>query len=59
MAEAFGGKGYFITKGSEIEPALREALKSNMPSILNIIISPFAGRKKQEFDWLTREPAKI
>lgn len=58
MIEAFGGKGYYCTKHDEIQPAFRDALQlTDRPSIINIIIDPFTGRKKQKFTWLTREDA--
>jgi len=53
--EAFGGKGFYCTKPSEIQPALKAAIAHDMPCLVNIIINPFAGRKKQEFTWLTRD----
>ena len=56
MMHAFGGKGYHVTLPDEIEPALTQALKeTSIPSLMNIMISPFSRRKKQKFDWLTRE----
>lgn len=55
MMQAFGGKGYNVEKHDDIEPYLRDALMQNVPSIINIPINPFAGRKQQKFDWLTRE----
>ena len=57
IADAFGGKGFFITQPHEVQPAVAAALKLNTPSIINIIISPNAGRRPQEFDWLTRKSA--
>jgi thiamine pyrophosphate-dependent acetolactate synthase large subunit-like protein len=57
IAEAFGGKGFFVTQPHEVQPALAAALKLNTPSIINIIINANAGRRPQEFDWLTRKSA--
>ena len=57
MAEAFGGKGFYVTQPHEVQPAVAAALKLQVPSIINIIISPSAGRRPQEFDWLTRKSA--
>lgn len=54
LADAFGGKGFFVTEADQLEPALREALAHDMPTIVNIMIDPRANRKKQEFAWLTR-----
>jgi len=49
IAEAFGGKGFMVTKPSEIEPAMDMALKANTTSIVNLCIDPAAQRKPQEF----------
>jgi thiamine pyrophosphate-dependent acetolactate synthase large subunit-like protein len=57
MAEAFGGKGFYVTQPHEVQPAVAAALKLNTPSIINIIINSSAGRRPQEFDWLTRKSA--
>lgn len=54
MIEGFGGKGYFVTKVAELRPALEEAMASDMPTIVNIMINPRANRKPQQFAWLTR-----
>jgi oxalyl-CoA decarboxylase len=52
--EAFGGKGYFVTKPEELEPALKSALADSGPTIVNIMIDPKATRRPQKFQWLTR-----
>jgi 2-hydroxyacyl-CoA lyase 1 len=54
IVEAFGGKGYFVTEPSELRPALDAAMASDMPSIVNIMISPRSNRRPQQFAWLTR-----
>ena len=54
LIDAFGGKGFFVTEADQLEPAIREALAHDMPTIVNIMIDPRANRKKQEFAWLTR-----
>ncbi|HWF27976.1 MAG TPA: oxalyl-CoA decarboxylase [Mycobacterium sp.] len=43
IAEAFGGKGYHVTKPSELRSALTEALASNGPSIIDCELDPAAG----------------
>ena len=43
IAEAFGGKGYHVTKPSELKSALTEALASNGPSIIDCELDPAAG----------------
>lgn len=54
MAEAFGGRGWFVTKAEELEPVLKEALADNKANIVNIMISARSQRKPQQFAWLTR-----
>ena len=54
MADIFGGKGYFVTKAEDVRAAVEDALKQTMPTIVNIMIDPTAGRKPQQFAWLTR-----
>lgn len=53
---AFGGVGYHVTTPSELESALRQSLTehSNKPVLINVMVSPQAQRKQQDFDWLTR-----
>ncbi|XP_012253296.2 2-hydroxyacyl-CoA lyase 1 [Athalia rosae] len=54
MMEMFGRRGHFCTTVSEIETALRTALKvTDSPTIINILINPAADRKTQSFSWLT------
>lgn len=57
LAEAFGGKGYFVTTPSELRDALKDALASNTTCIINTMISPTTQRKPQEHGWLTRKDA--
>ena len=54
MAGIYGGKGFFVTEPSELRPALEEAVNSDKPAIVNIMISARAQRKPQQFAWLTR-----
>ncbi|NRA01576.1 MAG: oxalyl-CoA decarboxylase [Myxococcales bacterium] len=54
IIESFGGKGYLITKASELDPTLEAAFEDPMPNIVNVLIDPHAQRKPQKFDWLTR-----
>jgi len=53
VIEAFGGRGYAVTKVDELGPTLKEALNDPMPNIVNIMIDPRAQRKPQKFEWLT------
>lgn len=54
LAEAFGGKGYFVTTPSELEHSLQEAVTQPVPTIVNVMIDHRSGRKAQAFNWLTR-----
>jgi thiamine pyrophosphate-dependent acetolactate synthase large subunit-like protein len=54
IIEAFGGRGFFVTKPAELGPALKEALAEPRPTIVNVMINPRADRKPQKFQWLTR-----
>ena len=54
IAEAFGGRGFFVTKPAELGPALSDALASPVPTIVNVMLNPRADRKPQKYGWLTR-----
>jgi 2-hydroxyacyl-CoA lyase 1 len=54
LADAFGGRGFFVTKPDELGAALKEALASPVPTIVNVMLNPRADRKPQKFAWLTR-----
>jgi len=54
IAEAFGGKGFFVTEPRQLRAALIEAFKQPLPSIVNVMINPESKRKEQKFDWHTR-----
>jgi len=54
VIEAFGGDGYFVETPDQLRPTLEKALNSGKPNVVNIMISPQAGRKPQQFGWLTR-----
>ena len=43
LIEAFGGKGYRATTPAEITSALREALASGGPALIDCVIDPTAG----------------
>ncbi|KAK5641605.1 hypothetical protein RI129_010152 [Pyrocoelia pectoralis] len=54
MMSLFGRTGYFCHTIPELQQSVKEALNVNDgPSIINVIISPSADRKPQEFNWLT------
>ncbi|XP_013787630.2 2-hydroxyacyl-CoA lyase 1-like, partial [Limulus polyphemus] len=51
----FGGRGYYVTTIPELELAIKESLETvHQPSVINVIINPYAQRKPQDFPWLTR-----
>lgn len=54
VIEAFGGKGYYVTKVAELEPTLKEALSDTKANVVNIMIDAKSQRKPQQFAWLTR-----
>ncbi|KAL9966447.1 hypothetical protein ACROYT_G024524 [Oculina patagonica] len=58
IIEAFGGKGFFAETPDELRTALKSAFdgtrKNKKPVLINVMISPYADRKPQEFFWLTR-----
>ena len=54
VIEAFGGDGYFVETPDQLRPTLEKAMNSDRPNVVNIMISPQAGRKPQQFGWLTR-----
>lgn len=54
MIESFGGKGYLAKTREELREYFARCLKDEKStSLINVIISPFAGKKPQEFFWLT------
>lgn len=38
VAEAYGAKGILVTKCEEVEPAIREAIKSPLPTVIDFIV---------------------
>ncbi|XP_071812364.1 2-hydroxyacyl-CoA lyase 1-like [Apostichopus japonicus] len=56
VMEAFGGHGYYVETPSQLEQVLEKSLTihANEPVLINVAVSSVAGRKQQEFDWLTR-----
>jgi 2-hydroxyacyl-CoA lyase 1 len=53
MLEAFGGKGFNIDDPKDLKGALAEAMAFKGPALVNVKLHPNAGRKQQEFGWLT------
>jgi len=59
LCEAFGGLGFFVKTPDEVQPAFKKAMSSGRPCIINVIIDGMAMRRPQQFDWLTRDSAKL
>ena len=53
VMEAFGGKGFFLEDPTQLREALDEAMAFDGPALVNCRLNPGAGRKPQEFGWLT------
>ncbi|MFV0295296.1 MAG: thiamine pyrophosphate-binding protein [Hyphomicrobiaceae bacterium] len=53
MLQAFGGKGFFIEDPKDLRGALDEAMAFKGPALVNVKLHWAAGRKPQEFGWLT------
>ncbi|RGB37254.1 thiamine pyrophosphate enzyme, N-terminal TPP binding domain-containing protein [Rhizophagus diaphanus] len=59
IANAAGGKGYFIKTPQELSNALGEALKDdNKCIVINVMIQP-GGKKKLEFAWMETTKPKL
>ncbi|GAB7524572.1 oxalyl-CoA decarboxylase [Paraburkholderia sp. 2C] len=43
MIEAFGGKGFHVTRPDQLTTALSEALAAGVPALINCVIDPHAG----------------
>ena len=53
VVEALGGLGFYVERPEELKPALEAAANAGVPSIVNIMINPRAGRRPQQFAWHT------
>ncbi len=53
MLEALGGKGFYVEDPSGLRAALDEAMAFDGPALVNVPLHPRAGRKPQQFGWLT------
>ena len=53
MMEAFGGKGFYLEDPAELKGALEAATAFDGPALVNVRLDPKAGRKPQQFRWLT------
>jgi 2-hydroxyacyl-CoA lyase 1 len=53
MMEAFGGKGWYVEDPKDLRGALDAAMDFDGPALVNVKLHHAAGRKPQEFAWLT------
>jgi 2-hydroxyacyl-CoA lyase 1 len=53
MMEAFGGKGFYVEDPKDLRAALDAAMAYDGPALVNVLLHHAAGRKPQEFGWLT------
>ncbi|HEV2363627.1 MAG TPA: oxalyl-CoA decarboxylase [Caulobacteraceae bacterium] len=53
MMEAFGGMGSFVEDPRDLRDALEEAMRFPGPALVNVKLHHAAGRKPQQFGWLT------
>ena len=53
MLEALGGKGFYVEDPKDLRAALDEAMAVDGPALVNVPLNPRAGRKPQQFGWLT------
>ncbi len=53
MMEAFGGKGFYVDDPKDLRAALDQAMAHDGPALVNVRLHHAAGRKPQEFGWLT------
>ncbi len=52
---AFGGHAEHVESAPELRGALERALAAGGPALVHVLIDPGARRKRQSFDWLSRE----
>ena len=53
IMEAMGGRGFYVEDPADLRGALDEAMAFDGPALVNVRIDPRAGRKPQQFGWLT------
>ena len=58
MLEALGGKGFYVEDPKDLRATLDEAMAFNGPALINVPLNPRAGRKPQQFQWLTTVSAR-
>ena len=53
MMDALGGKGYYVEDPADLRGVLDDAMAFEGPVLINVPLDPRAGRKPQQFGWLT------
>ena len=53
MLEALGGRGFYVEDPKDLRATLDEAMAIDGPTLINVPLNPRAGRKPQQFTWLT------
>jgi 2-hydroxyacyl-CoA lyase 1 len=53
MMEAFAGKGWYVEDPRRLRSALDQTMAFAGPALVNVKLHHAAGRKPQEFGWLT------
>lgn len=56
IAEAFGAKGYYVTTPDELSAALKEAIASKAPAIINVQLAGSAGKESGHIGYLNPTP---
>lgn len=57
MADAFGGKGYYVTTPAELKAAFTEAIGINGPTIINVQLAGDSGKESGHIGYLN--PASL
>lgn len=56
MGDMFGAKGYYVSTPAELEKALREAIASKKPAIINVQLAADAGKESGHIGYLNPAP---
>ncbi len=53
ILQALGGQGFYVEDPKNLRAALDAAMAFDGPALINVPLHPQAGRKPQQFSWLT------
>ncbi|MBD5250210.1 MAG: oxalyl-CoA decarboxylase [Barnesiella sp.] len=56
IAETFGGKGYYVSTTDELDAALKEAIASKAPAIINVQLAADSGKESGHIGYLNPAP---